>query len=119
MSHPPLSLVPDQPDYLEHLTVNDVIDVQTLESEAPFCGVTLTRINPRFIVVTPDLIRARAIYNEYPLLIPWRAIAWIRLGTGEESFTDPANDGPNCDEFGHPLRDEFGNRIDRSGNVID
>lgn len=117
----PLTLVPDpsEQEYLQHLSVNDVIDVQTLESEAPFSGVTVTTLNSQFMVVTPELPRALKIYDRYPLLIPWHAVAWIRLGTSEASFTDPAGDGPDTDEFGHPFRDDFGNLIDRFGNLLD
>lgn len=118
--NPPLSLVPDhsEQDYLQYLNVNDVVDVQTLESEAPFFGVTVAALTTQFMVATPDLRRAAHLYNKYPLLIPWHAVAWIRLGTGEASFTDPADDGPDTDEFGLPLRDDVGNLIDRFGNLL-
>lgn len=121
MPPPSLSVVPDpdERDIADHVTPGDVVDVQTLESESPFCGVTITRCTPALLVVTPDLPRARKIYGPHPLLIPWHAVAWIRLGTDANSFTDPADDPPNSDEYGHPLRDEFGNLIDRYGNPLD
>ena len=118
---PNLTVVPDhdESDLVEHLNHGDVVDVQTLESESPFCGVTVTRWTRTFLVVSPDLARARRIYGPHPLLLPWHAVAWIRLGTDPNSFTDPASDPPNSDEYGHPLRDQFGNLIDQYGNPLD
>lgn len=118
---PNLSVVPDpdESEIADHLTSGDVVDVQTLESEAPFCGVTITRWTAKFLILTPDLPRASKIYSNFPLLVPWHAVAWIRLGTDPNSFTDPLNDPPNSDEYGHPLRDQFGNRINKSGDPLE
>lgn len=121
MAPPNLSVVPDpdESDIADHLTPGDVVDVQTLESESPFCGVTVTRWTKTFLILTPDLPRARKIYGTFPLLVPWHAVAWIRLGTDPNSFTDPADDPPHSDEYGHPLRDQYGNRVTVDGDLLD
>lgn len=118
---PTLSVVPDpdESEIADHITPGDVVDVQTLESESPFCGVTVTRWTKTFLILSPDLARARKLYGKDPLLVPWHAVAWIRLGTDPNSFTDPASDPPNSDEYGHPLRDQYGNLLDQYGDPLD
>lgn len=117
---PMLSVVPDadEADVADHLKQGDVIDLQTLESESPFCGVTLVRWTSQFLILSPELTRARGLYGPYPLMVPWHAVAWLRLGTDEASFTDPKDDPPNSDEYGKPLRDGLGNLIDHNGDPL-
>lgn len=103
MTTPPVLSIVQGSSLGDYLAVGDVIDLQTLESDAPFFGMNVAVITADFLVLSPDLPRAARNHNRFPVLVPWHAIAWIRLGTSDSSFTDPAGDPPDSDDFGVPL----------------
>lgn len=80
------------------LGVGDVIDIQTIGADDWFVGVTVTTADDDALTVQAKHKRPIGELGEHPFWIPWRAVAWIRLGTGTSTFTDPADDPAEPDD---------------------
>lgn len=82
------------------LEVGDVIDFQVTADGDWFVGVTVVDLDESAMVVQARLKRPIADLGEHPFWVPWRTVAWLRHGTGKESYTDPADDPIEDDEDG-------------------
>lgn len=77
---------------LDRLNIGDVVDFQTLGDGDWFIGLTIQDMDDTCMIVKPVHKRPVHELGAHQFWVPWSALAWLRLGTGSDTFTDPDDD---------------------------